>query len=217
MPSAHLPVPAQAFLGAGEVVLALAGHPAVERAWADESACEGMTVGGLSHHLVAQIVRAAELLGTPPPVDAPVIGLLDHYDRAPWVEASRRGELDLDQNVGDNEAAAQGQVKIVADGQSALEHLKGSLGPTRPSVVHIPWQGWSLPTDAFLTTRLMEMVVHSDDLAASVGVDTPEFDESVTGPVLGLLVRVAARRHGQGAVVRTLSRPRRASGAISAF
>lgn len=217
MPSAHLPVPAQAFLGAGEVVLALAGDPAVGRTWADESACDGMTVGGLTHHLVAQIVRANELLGTTPPVDAPVIGLLDHYDRAPWVAASRRGELDPDQNVRDNEAAGRGQAAIVAEGRSALQHLRGPLSSDRPGVVHIPWQGWSLPTDAFLTTRLMEMVVHSDDLAASVSVDTPEFDESVTGPVLGLLAGVAARRHGQGAVVRALSRPQRASGDISAF
>ena len=41
----------------------------------------------------------------------------------------------------------------------------------------IPWQGWSLTAHDFLVTRLMEIVVHSDDLAASVGLPTPEFPD----------------------------------------
>ena len=61
------------------------------------------------------------------------------------------------------------------------------------------------------------MVVHGDDLAASVGVDTPTYPDDVVGPVLALLTGVAVRRHGQTAVVRGLSRPQRAPGTISAF
>jgi hypothetical protein len=63
----------------------------------------------------------------------------------------------------------------------------------------------------------MEMVVHADDLAASIGVDTPEFPEEAVSPVLGLLAGVAVRRHGQAAVVRALSRPQRAPESVSAF
>ena len=83
--------------------------------------------------------------------------------------------------------------------------------------MHLPWQGWSLTTHDFAVTRLMEMVVHADDLAASVGVHTPEFPDDVVAPVLGLLSGVAVRRHGQAAVVRALSRPQRAPGSVSAF
>ena len=61
------------------------------------------------------------------------------------------------------------------------------------------------------------MVVHSDDLAASVGLPTPEFPDDVLVPVLDLLTRVAVRRHGQAAVVRALSRPQRAPASVSAF
>jgi hypothetical protein len=63
----------------------------------------------------------------------------------------------------------------------------------------------------------MEIVVHSDDLAASVDLPTPEFPEAVLVPVLDLLTLLSLRRHGQDAVVRALSRPQRASGSISAF
>ena len=74
----------------------------------------------------------------------------------------------------------------------------------------IPWQGWSLSEHDFLVTRLMEIVVHSDDLAASIGVVTPEFPAEVLAPVLDLLTGLAVRRHGSTAVVRTLARPQRA-------
>jgi hypothetical protein len=77
--------------------------------------------------------------------------------------------------------------------------------------VLIPWQGWSL------VTRMMEIVVHSDDLAASVELDTPEFPESVITPVLALLTGLAVRRHGATAVVRALTRPQRAPDSVAAF
>jgi hypothetical protein len=89
--------------------------------------------------------------------------------------------------------------------------------PRDPDVVFISWQGWALPTDDYLTTRMMEMVVHGDDLAASVGVDTPTYPDDVARPVLDLLTGVAVRRHGLTDVVRALSRPQRAPRSISAF
>lgn len=58
-------------------------------------------------------------------------------------------------------------------------------------VVLIPWQGWSLRRDDFLHTRALEIVVHTDDLAVSVGVPTPEFPPEVFAPVRDLLVRLA--------------------------
>lgn len=217
-PAAVAHVPAEAFLGCCEVTLALGGRPEVAAAWRADSSCAGMTVGGLTHHLVAQMVHAAELLARPAPADGPVIGLLDHYDRAPWVGQSHRGEVDPDQNGRDNAAAEVGPEQVLAEARDALSRVADLLTPPRrPEVVHIPWQGWSLPTDAFLVTRMMEMVVHGDDLAVSVGVEGPEHDESVTGPVLGLLAAVAARRHGQAALVRALSRPQRSTGDVSAF
>ena len=98
----------------------------------------------------------------------------------------------------------------------AEQGAPGALA-TAPESVHIPWQGWSLRTDDFLVTRLMEIMVHSDDLAASVGLATPEFPRPVVEAVLGLLASVAVDRHGQTAVLRALSRPHRAPGSVSAF
>ncbi len=79
------------------------------------------------------------------------------------------------------------------------------------------WWQWSLSWEDFLVTRMMEITVHSDDLAVSVGIDPPELPGAVLEPVLSLLVGVATLRHGQAAVVRALSRAERAPASIAAF
>ena len=201
-----------------ERTIALADHDEVRAAWARDSVCTGMTVGGLTHHLLAQTGHVVRGLRSPAPREAPVIALLGHYSSAPWVEASRSGETDPDQDEKDNSAALAGHAQVLADARQSLADLPGALAlPRDPDVVHIPWQGWSLATPDFATTRLMEMVVHGDDLAASVGLAPPVHEDDVVEAVLDLLVHVSLRRHGQVSLVRALSRPQRSSGDISAF
>jgi hypothetical protein len=50
-----------------------------------------------------------------------------------------------------------------------------------------------------------------------VGVEAPALPDEVLGPVLGLLTRLAVRRHGQSAVLSALSRAERAPDRINAF
>lgn len=68
----------------------------------------------------------------------------------------------------------------------------------------VPWQHCGLPTDDFLVVRLMEIVVHVDDLASSTGAETPVFDPEVVEAVVCLLAALAVRRRGPNAVVRAL-------------
>jgi hypothetical protein len=63
---------------------------------------------------------------------------------------------------------------------------------------------------------MLEIVVHADDLALSVGVRTPEFPADVFAPVRDLLVRLAVARRGQSAVISALARSERTQ-PISAF
>lgn len=200
------------------VAIDLADRTEVRDAWERDSACTGMTVGGLTCHLLAQAGHVASGLRAPAPPGAPVIGLHEHYAKASWVAASRSGKTDPGQDEKDNTAAAAGHEAVVAQARATLAEVPGLLArPRHPDVIHIPWQGWSLPTADFVTTRLMEMVVHGDDLAASVGLPTPEHEPAVVAPVLALLTEVSLRRHGQVALVRALSRPQRSHGDVSAF
>ncbi len=99
-----------------------------------------------------------------------------------------------------------------------VDRLPEALGAEPAGrVVHLPWTGWELTLDDLLVTRMMEIVVHADDLAVSVGAPTPDFPDSVLDPALALLCRLAVRRHGSVAVLRALSRSERAPATISAL
>jgi hypothetical protein len=63
----------------------------------------------------------------------------------------------------------------------------------------------------------MELLVHCDDLAVSADIATPEQPDVAVKLVIDLLSRLAVRRHGATAVLRTLSRAERAPGTIAAF
>ena len=66
------------------------------------------------------------------------------------------------------------------------------------------------------TACLLELVVHSDDLAISAGVQTPGFDPAALDLVMTTLAGISAHRHGAMNVIRSLSRPSRVSD-VSAF
>ncbi|RYP86672.1 hypothetical protein EKO23_08350 [Nocardioides guangzhouensis] len=200
-----------------ELTVALAARPEVAAVWEAESACAGMSVGGLTQHLLSQVRLLDELLGADPSGDGPIT-LEQHYERAAWAHT----DLDSETNVGirevSDERAGVGQAALLEAARDQLARLPERLAATRePDTVHLPWQGWSLRTGDFVVTRCMEMLVHGDDLAASVGVPTPEYPLPVVRPVLTLLTDVAVRRHGQTAVVRAFSRPQRAPAHVSAF
>jgi hypothetical protein len=207
----------QAFLGAVDQSWALASSTQVRAAWREESACAGMTVGGLAHHLLNQAGNTARALRAAPGDQAPIT-IAEHYARAAWVRAEPEDQVNVDIREGDNARAEAGPDAVLDAARELVDALPALLAQARePDVIHIPWQGWSLTTEDFLTTRMMEMVVHGDDLAASVGLVTPVYADGVIEPVLALLTSVAVSRHGQTAVVRALSRPQRAPVSVSAF
>ena len=205
------------FVTACRTAYKLASAPEIAAKWDVESACAGMTVGGLTHHLLTQAKHVARFLGQPPTTHDP-IPLLDHYAGAAWVTAEPDDEANTSIRDEGNVAAEAGRDAVLAEVEPLIEQLPDLLRtPREPDTIFIPWQGWALTTDDFLVTRSMELMVHSDDLAASVGLATPDFPDTIAAHVVDLLGGVAMRRHGQAAVVRTLSRPQRAPSSVSAF
>jgi hypothetical protein len=205
------------FLTAARIAGDLCRRPEVADRWAAESACAGMTVGGLAFHLGSQVTNTVRLVGSAP-ADHDPIPLVEHYVRAAWVHSDLDAEANVDIRVASDDEAEAGPDALAALVEEQLAQLPQVLAEAEDDVaVFIPWQGWSLSLHDWLVTREMEIVVHSDDLAASVGLETPEFPEPVMTSVLGLLTAVATRRHGQTALVRALSRPQRAPSSVSAF
>ncbi|MEU6206018.1 maleylpyruvate isomerase N-terminal domain-containing protein [Micromonospora musae] len=206
-----------AYLTAARSAVRLLGDPAVAERWDQPSALAEFGVAGLAGHLASQVFQVEAVLAEPVPAGDP-IGLLDHYARGSWIGAT----VDDDVNVGirrvGEEIAQEGPQALAARTAEAVQRLTEALTrePTG-RVVHLARGPWSLTLDDFLTTRLMEIAVHSDDLAVSVGVATAELPVDVFEPVLSLLARLAVRRHGQSAVLRALARAERAPERINAI
>jgi len=206
-----------AYLQAAASAAALLDDQAVAAAWESPSALPEFSVAGLAGHLARQVVAVPRVLGQPVPAGPPAT-LLEHYDRVPWVGASLDDEANAEIRRGGEDEAADGAAALAARIGVAVEALRTAL-PAEPAdrIVHPSWVSWTLTLDDFLVTRMMEIAVHSDDLALSAGVATPELPPAVLDPVFALLTRLAVRRHGPTALLRALSRSERAPATIAAF
>ena len=207
----------QAFMDAARTAASLVVDPRVEERWRESSALREMSVGALTSHLVAQVVSAsAGVLDPSAASTEQPVTLLDHYERAAWVGADLDAEANVSIRLGAEQIAQDGYAGARARLDRACEQLDPWPQKT-PAVVRMPWWQWSLTLDDFLLTRMMELMVHTDDLAVSLDLPTPEFPRSVARPVFMLLTALAERQHGQVAVVRALTRSERAPAAINVF
>lgn len=204
-----------AFLLAAETVRALVDRPEVTVHWSQPSALPRLSVGGLAVHLGNQVVRAAQLVERDPAGLEVLVDADEHYARSAWPTAAPEDPVN---DRGDDETAALEGPVVLHD--RVVAHLTAYrdavAGGTARDVVPVPWAGWALRREDFLLTRLLEIVVHTDDLAVSVGIETPPFPPDVFDPVRDLLVRLAVARHGQSRVVAALTRRERAT-SIHAF
>lgn len=203
------------FIAVARSAAALLREPEVARAWDQPSALKEFSVRGLAGHLAYQVLAIPGVLEAPTPAEE-TVSLLEHYARVEWI-----GEpLDSDFNVrirdGGEQVAADGPQALAAKVDEVLDGLDLAAVPNRP--VRIPlWGPWSLLLDDMLVTRMMELAVHSDDLAASVHISTPTLPPTAAETVIDLLSRLAVRRHGATPVLRALSRAERAPTTIAAF
>ncbi|MFD7205294.1 maleylpyruvate isomerase N-terminal domain-containing protein [Streptomyces sp. NPDC059893] len=206
-----------AYLGAAAQAVTLLGAPEVAASWEMTSALTEMTVGGLAGHLAYQVFSVTPALQASTSQEAP-IPLLEHYSRAAWIDAPLDGEVNAGIRAKGEDIASGGAQVLLEHARAALAEQKVALPEVRGDlVVFMPQTGWALSLDDFLVTRMMELAVHMDDLAVSVGIAAPELSTTAFEPVLTLLARLAARRHGQAALLRALARAERAPSAINAL
>ena len=205
------------FLSTARAAAGLLRDPAVAAAWRGPSALAEFSVAGLAGHLAYQILAVPSMLDAPVPAE-PTVTLLEHYGRVEWIGTGLDEEFNVNIRRGGEEIAAGGPADLAARVDATIDDLAGRLAaePDRP--VRLPlWGPWSMMLDDMLVTRMMELAVHSDDLAVSVGVPTPELAPGALATVVDLLSRLAVRRHGPTAVLRALSRAERAPDTVAAF
>jgi hypothetical protein len=207
----------EAYPHAAASAAALLRDPAVAASWDGPSALPEFRVSGLAGHLAWQVLSVAQALAEPV-ADRQPRSLLDHYAGVRWLGADVNDEANVGIRRDGEELAAGGAARLAAQTQAATDEVREALrAEPGDRVVGIPWLPWSLRLDDFLTTRMMEIAVHSDDLAVSAGIPTPALPPTVLEPVFELLSRLAVNRHGPTALLRALSRAERAPATIAAL
>jgi len=140
--------------------------------WERPGVLPEMTVGGLAGHLAHQIFSVDPALRQPES-DRPPIALVDHFTRASWIDAPLDGEVNSGIRAKAEGIGAEGAAALSGRARAALAGQRAAFAGRSPDhVVFIPQTGWSLRLGDFLVTRMLELAVHRDDLAVSVGPAT---------------------------------------------
>ena len=197
------------YVEAAETAMELISRDETATMWNAESVLQGMTVGVLASHLARSVLQVEWFLdGVITGKNRPVTATI-YYARLADT-SSRTSTLNAGVEKRSAGTAAQGPDAIVRDARSALDRIRSRLTEEpvdrRVAVAHRP--GEELLLDEYLLTRLVELPVHIEDLALSVGVDcTPP--PGAVAAAIDLLVSAARSRHGDLAVLHALSRRER--------
>lgn len=191
-----------------EAAAALVGCPEVASRWNDPSALDGMTVGGLCAHLVRAAgavpayldrtdpsARSADELLTPvtyfhAAIDSPI------HERIKEVSASE---------------ATAGPAELAAKCAALAVSMHSRFAAEPPDRLVAALGGRMLSLDDFCRTRLIEVLLHVDDLAASVGVPRPATSPEGPAIVIDILIGIARNQHGDWAMLHALARDERRS------
>ena len=189
----------------------LVARSEVAEQWDRDSALAGMTVGALAAHLVRATGATAAYLDRTPADARPTDELLT---RVTYFHAALDAPIhDRIKQVSASEAEA-GPEEVAATARRVADALAKRL-PGEPEDRLVGALGGRMLTlDDFCRTRMIETGMHIDDLARSVGLETPELSEEVTGEVIELVVGIARHLHGDWAVIHALGRSERSDGEV---
>lgn len=207
------------FLDCADAALIAMRSPLLSDTWNDDSVLDRMTVGGLVAHISSAIITAELYLPVDAPTETTATDAAGFYIEAMKIGDYRDGpdsELQSIIRTGSEELAATGQSAVIATAEGSLERVRGLLdGP--PDRLIATFSDIVLSAGDYLGTRIIEFVVHLDDLAASVqGLDAllPPHAAEYAARVLA---EVAIRHHGAGAAVQAFARSERSASPFTAL
>ena len=173
--------------------------------WETESSLQAFSVKGLAGHLVRQGEGVVTYLDDPEPFDDPVpagayyTSVLAGMDADAHAQVRERGEA----------MAGEGPDALVTRHALAAKRLEAALVGSPPDRLVRVFRGVVMRIDDYVITRLVEILVHADDLAVSLGVPRPSFAGTAIELAIGHLVDVARLQHDDFAVLIALTRRER--------
>ena len=196
------------YLLAAEQAVQLLAIGEVAYRWQKESVLPGMSVGGLAGHLARSVLQVEWFL------DGRVVGAEPvppvHYYARLVGTSTPDSALNVGVRARSDETAAAGPTVVAEQARAAWQRLSERLerepADRRVAILHRP--GEEMLLDGYLQTRCVELAVHLDDLALSVGVRNPT-PEGALAVAIDVLVAAARERHGDQAVLHALARRER--------
>jgi hypothetical protein len=197
----------EAFLASAGVVRVAIADDAVGRSWESPSVLEGQTIGGLAGHLARGGVWVVDDYLNQDIPDAP------RAKSAATYFAQSASFLNADDHRQIRERGAQvasvGHREVCAALARRLDDLTPRLRAEPADRVIGAAGGVVVMTlDTYLETRIVEQVVHLDDLARSLGRDPWSVPPDALELVLHIGIDIARLRHDPNDVLRALYRSR---------
>ena len=201
------------YLGAADWVIAVISLPEIGAAWKQPSSLANYSVGGVAAHVVqGALERVVALLELPEPDGLPSVDIPAFFapnrvegpgDDPVLVGLRRLSEVH----------ALQGQEAVVRRSRVARDQLASVLPTTavdrRMPLVRLP--DASSSAGDYLRTRVLELIVHGDDLVASIpGLLAPAPPSDAVGACLAVCLELARARVGDIDVLRAFTRVERA-------
>lgn len=201
------------YLGAVDWLRSILVRAEVETSWGQPSALAHYTVGGVAAHAVHGVVWLEQVLKDAEPhgLRRVAVGEFFGLNR---VEGAAGNDPFAESLRSAAEAFAQtGPILVTAACTAArdeLVSLLSSASPTRAIPV-IRVAGGQVPLCEYLRTRVLEVVVHGDDVASSVaGLHVPDPPTAAAAVSLEVCLELARSRVGDLASLRAFARAERA-------
>lgn len=163
--------------------------------WEKPAVLPGYTVGGLAAHLGRAVTTVGTYLeGEPPGSEAKEVDASQYFLTALKDHDPISSHLHTGIRQRAAAIAADGPAAVGAHIEAALDRLSRSdLGSTRRLAV---FDGMAMYLSEYLKTRIVELAVHSSDLARSVSLAEPAIAENAWQVAADVSIDVARLRHG---------------------
>jgi hypothetical protein len=184
----------------------LIGSPAVDARWNEPSALAGMTVGALCAHLVRAAGSVLAYLDRTDPSAAPVGAVLTPVT---YFHAAIESPIHERIKEVSSAEAAPGPDDVARRCRDVAASMRVRFAEEPPDRLVAALGGRMLSLDDFCRTRLIEVLLHLDDLAASIGVPCPETNADARSIVIDVLIGIARMQDGDWPVLHALARNER--------
>lgn len=197
-----------AFLEAAAGAAILLGRSEMADHWNEASILPGFTISGLAGHLLRGMKTVEKYLDGSVP-DGESISAAEYYVSIA-ITADISSPLNRDVRSRGDEEAIIGSHAVAIEVQALLKRLRARL-VTETFDRRLQVLGdLVINLDEYLRTRVVELVIHTEDLALSVCLpDVTQVAPAVATVAINTLVDLARLRHGDGAVLKALARRER--------